>query len=43
LIRAVNPAYVEGAMLSILFMNIFSPLIDHITVKIAVAKRIPNV
>lgn len=43
LIRAVNPAYVEGVMLSILFMNIFSPLIDHITVKMAVAKRIPNV
>lgn len=43
LIRAVNPAYVEGVMLSILFMNIFSPLIDHITVQISVAKRIPNV
>lgn len=42
LIRAVNPAYVEGVMLSILFMNIFSPLIDHIAVKVAVAKRIPN-
>ncbi|SLM28110.1 Na(+)-translocating NADH-quinone reductase subunit B [Desulfamplus magnetovallimortis] len=42
LIRAVNPAYVEGVMLSILFMNVFSPLLDHITIKIAVAKRIPN-
>jgi Na+-transporting NADH:ubiquinone oxidoreductase subunit B len=42
LLRAVNPAYVEGVMLAILFMNIFSPLIDHITVKLAVAKRIPN-
>ncbi len=43
LLRAVNPAYVEGVMLAILFMNIFSPLIDHITVKLAVGKRIPNV
>jgi Na+-transporting NADH:ubiquinone oxidoreductase subunit B len=29
LIRAINPAFPEGMMLSILFMNIFSPLIDH--------------
>ncbi len=43
LLRAVNPAYVEGVMLSILFMNIFSPLIDHVTVKIRAARRIPNV
>lgn len=43
LIRAVNPAFVEGVMLSILFMNIFAPLIDHITVKLATRKRIPNV
>ena len=43
LLRAVNPAYVEGVMLSILFMNVFSPLIDHVTVKIKAARRIPNV
>jgi Na+-transporting NADH:ubiquinone oxidoreductase subunit B len=29
LIRAINPAFPEGMMLSILFMNVFSPLIDH--------------
>ncbi len=43
LLRAVNPAYVEGVMLSILFMNVFSPLIDHVTMKIKAARRIPNV
>jgi Na+-transporting NADH:ubiquinone oxidoreductase subunit B len=43
LLRAVNPAYVEGVMLAILFMNIFSPLIDVVTVKLATRKRIPNV
>ncbi|MBF0200249.1 MAG: NADH:ubiquinone reductase (Na(+)-transporting) subunit B [Desulfamplus sp.] len=43
LIRAVNPAYVEGVMLAILFMNLFSPFIDHVTVKVMVSKRIPNV
>lgn len=29
LIRAINPAYPEGMMLAILFMNMFAPLIDH--------------
>jgi Na+-transporting NADH:ubiquinone oxidoreductase subunit B len=29
LIRSVNPAYPEGMMLAILFMNMFAPLIDH--------------
>jgi len=43
LLRSVNPAYVEGVMLSILFMNIFAPLIDHVTLKITAARRIPNV
>jgi Na+-transporting NADH:ubiquinone oxidoreductase subunit B len=43
LIRAVNPAYVEGVMLAILFMNIFSPLIDVAFVKAAARRRIPNV
>jgi len=43
LLRSVNPAYVEGVMLSILFMNVFSPLIDHVTLKITAARRIPNV
>jgi len=43
LLRSVNPAYVEGVMLSILFMNVFAPLIDHVTLKITAARRIPNV
>lgn len=32
LIRAINPAYPEGMMLAILFMNMFAPLIDHAVV-----------
>lgn len=31
-IRVVNPAYPEGMMLAILFMNVFSPLIDYVVV-----------
>jgi len=33
IIRCLNPAYPEGMMLSILFLNVFSPLIDHYVVK----------
>lgn len=29
IVRAINPAYAEGVMLSILFMNAFAPLVDH--------------
>lgn len=32
LIRSINPAYPEGMMLAILFMNMFAPLIDHYVV-----------
>lgn len=42
-IRVVNPAFVEGTMLAILFMNVFSPLLDHVVVKYKTSKRIPNV
>ena len=38
LVRVLNPAYPEGMMLAILFMNLFSPLIDYFVVK-ANAKR----
>jgi Na+-transporting NADH:ubiquinone oxidoreductase subunit B len=31
-IRVTNPAYPEGVMLSILFMNVMAPLIDHYVV-----------
>jgi Na+-transporting NADH:ubiquinone oxidoreductase subunit B len=43
IIRVANPAFVEGTMLAILFMNVFAPLIDHITIKYNASKRIPNV
>ena len=33
LVRTLNPAYPEGMMLAILFMNAFSPLIDHFFVQ----------
>ena len=28
-VRVLNPAYPEGWMLAILFMNVFAPLIDY--------------
>ena len=40
LIRVVNPAYPEGMMLAILFMNVFAPLIDHYVVQANVKKRL---
>jgi len=43
IIRVVNPAFVEGTMLAILFMNVFSPLFDHMVIKYKASKRIPNV
>ncbi len=39
LIRTLNPAYPEGVMLAILFMNIFSPLIDHFVVQVNIKQR----
>ncbi len=39
LIRVVNPAYPEGMMLAILFMNVFAPLIDHYVVESRVKRR----
>ena len=33
LIRVINPAYPEGIMLAILFMNVFAPLIDFYVVE----------
>lgn len=40
LIRCVNPAYPEGMMLAILFMNMFAPLIDHVVIRRNVARRL---
>lgn len=39
LIRVVNPAYPEGMMLAILFMNVFSPLLDYYVVKASTRRR----
>lgn len=39
IIRVWNPAYPEGWMLAILFMNTFSPLIDHVVVGANVNRR----
>ena len=39
LIRVVNPAYPEGMMLSILFMNALAPLIDYFVVEANIRHR----
>ncbi len=43
LIRVVNPAFPEGVMLAILFMNIFSPLMEYAEMRLRIRRRIPNV
>jgi len=43
ILRVVNPAFVEGVMLAILFMNVFAPLLDHLVIQYKISKRIPNV
>lgn len=40
LIRVWNPAYPEGMMLAILFMNIFAPLIDHFVMQRNIKRRL---
>lgn len=39
LIRVVNPAYPEGMMLAILFMNMFSPLLDWMAKRANIKRR----
>lgn len=39
LIRVINPAYPEGWMLAILFMNMFAPVIDHFVVSANIRRR----
>jgi Na+-transporting NADH:ubiquinone oxidoreductase subunit B len=39
LIRVANPAYPESVMLSILFMNVMAPLIDHHVVRAHIRRR----
>ncbi len=40
LVRVVNPAYPEGMMLAILFMNMFAPFIDHFFVQANIKRRL---
>ncbi len=43
LVRVINPAYPEGMMLAILFMNVFAPLIDYYVVQANIRKRLKRV
>jgi len=40
IIRVLNPAYPEGMMLAILFMNIIAPLIDHYVIQGNIKRRL---
>lgn len=40
LVRVINPAYPEGMMLAILFMNMFAPFIDHFFVQANINRRL---
>jgi Na+-transporting NADH:ubiquinone oxidoreductase subunit B len=42
-IRVTNPAYPEGWMLAILFMNVFAPLIDHYVLEGNMKRRLSRV
>ena len=40
LVRVVHPAYPEGMMLAILFMNMFAPVIDYFVVQANIKRRL---
>ncbi|MCK9280778.1 MAG: NADH:ubiquinone reductase (Na(+)-transporting) subunit B [Melioribacteraceae bacterium] len=40
LVRVVNPAFPEGMMLAILFMNVFAPIIDKIFINKNIKRRL---
>jgi len=42
IVRVLNPAYPEGWMLAILFMNTFAPLIDHFVIEANISKRLKS-
>ena len=42
LIRVFNPAFPEGVMLAILFMNLFAPLMEYTEVRLKINRRIPH-
>ena len=39
LVRVLNPAFPEGMMLAILFMNVFSPIIDRVFINANIKRR----
>jgi Na+-transporting NADH:ubiquinone oxidoreductase subunit B len=43
MIRVFNPAYPEGMMMAILFMNVMAPLIDHYVVRANINRRLKRV
>lgn len=43
LVRVVNPAYPEGMMMAILFMNIMAPTIDHYVIQGNIKRRLKRV
>lgn len=42
IVRVINPAYPEGWMLAILFLNTFAPLIDHVVISRNIKKRMAH-
>ncbi|MCB0761593.1 MAG: NADH:ubiquinone reductase (Na(+)-transporting) subunit B [Flavobacteriales bacterium] len=40
MIRVFNPAYPEGVMMAILFMNVMAPMIDHYVIQANIKKRL---
>jgi Na+-transporting NADH:ubiquinone oxidoreductase subunit B len=38
-VRVLNPAYPEGVMMAIIFMNVFAPTIDHFVTRANVKRR----
>lgn len=40
IVRVLNPAYPEGWMLAILFMNVFAPLVDHYVIQANIKRRL---
>ena len=42
-VRVFNPAFPEGVMLTILFMNLFASLLDQMVITVRLKRRIPNV
>lgn len=43
LIRVLNPAFPEGVMMAILFMNVMAPIIDHYVIQSNIKRRLKRV